>query len=116
MATDEVIVLVVGWSLLSTGCCRRWWRYQNVVLIFRKVQIVVDVVVVAAVVLLQDTVGVLDCWRWQLLTSCAVVAVEVLILFQLVNQRTPLLGVTTGGVVVVFQYPSWTTSGAGVIV
>lgn len=106
MATDEVIVLVVRWNR-SAGPRRgrsRWWRYQYVVLIFRKVQIVVDVVVVATVVLLQDTVGVLD-GRWRF----AVVAVEVLILFQLVNQRTPL-GVTTAGVVL--QYPSGTATAA----
>lgn len=40
MATDEVIILVVRWNR-STRCscpCRsRWWRYQYVVLIFRKV-------------------------------------------------------------------------------
>lgn len=117
MATDEVIVLVVRWNR-STRCttsCRscRWWRYQYVVLIFRKVQIVVDVVVVAAVeLLLQDTVGVLN-RNW--LVTTAVCTVEVLILFQLVNQRTSLLlGVTTSNstlmvLMVILQYPSWTT-------
>lgn len=110
MATDEVIVLVVRWNR-STRCscpCRsRWWRYQYVVLIFRKVQIVVDVVVVAAVeLLLQDTVGVLD--RNWLTTVVAVSTVKVLILFQLVNQRTSLR-VTATTLMVVLQYPRWTT-------
>lgn len=80
-------------------------------MIFRKVQIVVDVVVVAAVqLLLQDAVGVLD-RRWKWFTAVVAGTVEVLILFQLVNQRTPLLllllGVTTAAstVVVVLQYP-----------
>lgn len=110
MATDEVIVLVVRWNR-STRCscpCRsRWWRYQYVVLIFRKVQIVVDVVVVAAVeLLLQDTVGVLD--RNWLTTVVAVSTIKVLILFQLVNQRTSLR-VTATTLMVVLQYPRWTT-------
>lgn len=110
MATDEVIVLVVRWNR-STRCscpCRsRWWRYQYVVLIFRKVQIVVDVVVVAAVeLLLQDTVGVLD--RNWLTTVVAVSTVKVLILFQLVNQWTSLR-VTATTLMVVLQYPRWTT-------
>lgn len=110
MATDEVIVLVVRWNR-STRCscpCRsRWWRYQYVVLIFRKVQIVVDVVVVAAVeLLLQDTVGVLD--RNWLTTFVAVSTIKVLILFQLVNQRTSLR-VTATTLMVVLQYPRWTT-------
>lgn len=117
MATDEVIVLVVRWNR-STRCttsCRscRWWRYQYVVLIFRKVQIVVDVVVVAAVeLLLQDTVGVLD-RDW--LVTTADCTVEVLILFQLVNQRTSLLlGVTSTDstlmvLMVILQYPCWAT-------
>lgn len=109
MATDEVIVLVVRWNR-STRCscpCRsRWWRYQYVVLIFRKVQIVVDVVVVAAVeLLLQDTVGVLD--RNWLTTVVAVSIIKVLILFQLVNQRTSLR-VTATTLMVVLQYPRWT--------
>lgn len=109
MATDEVIVLVVRWNR-STRCscpCRsRWWRYQYVVLIFRKVQIVVDVVVVAAVqLLLQDTVGVLD--RNWLTTVVAVSTVKVLILFQLVNQWTSLR-VTATTLMVVLQYPRWT--------
>lgn len=116
----EVIVLVVRWNRSTRcttscrSCRRRWWRYQYVVLIFRKVQIVVDVVVVAAVeLLLQDTVGVLD-RNW--LVTTAVCTVEVLILFQLVNQRTSLLlGVTTSNstlmvLMVILQYPcSWTT-------
>lgn len=120
MATDEVIVLVVRWNRSTRctascrSCRRRWWRYQYVVLIFRKVQIVVDVVVVAAVeLLLQDTVGVLD-RNW--LVTTAVCTVKVLILFQLVNQRTSLLlRVTTSNstlmvLMVVLQYPcSWTT-------
>lgn len=110
MATDEVIVLVVRWNR-STRCscpCRsRWWRYQYVVLIFRKVQIVVDVVVVAAVeLLLQDTVGVLD--RNWLTTVVAVSTIKVFILFQLVNQRTSLR-VTATTLMVVLQYPRWTT-------
>lgn len=110
MATDEVIVLVVRWNR-STRCscpCRsRWWRYQYVVLIFRKVQIVVDVVVVAAVeLLLQDTVGVLD--RNWLTTVVAVSTIKVLILFQLVNQRASLR-VTATTLMVVLQYPRWTT-------
>lgn len=118
MATDEVIVLVVRWNRstrCTTSCrsCRRWWRYQYVVLIFRKVQIVVDVVVVAAVeLLLQDTVGVLD--RNWLVTNvvAAVCTIKVLILFQLVNQRTPLLlrvTSTDSTLMVILQYPSWTT-------
>lgn len=118
MATDEVIVLVVRWNRstrCTTSCqsCRRWWRYQYVVLIFRKVQIVVDVVVVAAVeLLLQDTVGVLD--RNWLVTNvvAAVCTIKVLILFQLVNQRTPLLlrvASTDSTLMVILQYPSWTT-------
>lgn len=109
MATDEVIVLVVRWNW-STRCscpCRsRWWRYQYVVLIFRKIQIVVDVVVVAAVeLLLQDTVGVLD--RNWLTTVVAVSTVKVLILFQLVNQWTSLR-VTATTLMIIFQYPRWT--------
>lgn len=109
MASDEVIVLVVRWNW-STRCscpCRsRWWRYQYVVLIFRKVQIVVDVVVVAAVeLLLQDTVGVLD--RNWLTTVVAVSTIKVLILFQLVNQRTSLR-VTATTLMIIFQYPRWT--------
>lgn len=118
MATDEVIVLVVRWNRstrCTTSCqsCRRWWRYQYVVLIFRKVQIVVDVVVVAAVeLLLQDTVGVLD--RNWLVTNvvAAVCTIKVLILFQLVNQRTPLLlrvTSTDSTLMVILQYPSWPT-------
>lgn len=118
MATDEVIVLVVRWNRstrCTTSCrsCRRWWRYQYVVLIFRKVQIVVDVIVVAAVeLLLQDTVGVLD-RNWLVTTVVAAVCtIKVLILFQLVNQWTSLLlGVTTStsSLMVILQYPSWTT-------
>lgn len=118
MATDEVIVLVVRWNRstrCTTSCrsCRRWWRYQYVVLIFRKVQIVVDVVVMAAVeLLLQDTVGVLD-RNWLVTTVVAAVCtIKVLILFQLVNQWTSLLlGVTTStsSLMVILQYPSWTT-------
>lgn len=118
MATDEVIVLVVRWNRstqCTTSCrsCRRWWRYQYVVLIFRKVQIVVDVIVVAAVeLLLQDTVGVLD-RNWLVTTVIAAVCtIKVLILFQLVNQWTSLLlGVTTStsSLMVILQYPSWTT-------
>lgn len=110
MATDEVIVLVVRWNRSTRCCCpcrSRWWRYQYVVLIFRKVQIVVDVVVVAAVeLLLQDTVGVLD--RNWLTTVVAVSTIKVLILFQLVNQRTSLR-VTATTLMVVLQYPRWTT-------
>lgn len=111
MATDEVIVLVVRWnrSTRCTSCrsCRRWWRYQYVILIFRKVQIIIDVVVVAAVeLLLEDTVGVLDRYWW-LTTVCTI---EVLILFQFVNQRTSLLRVSTSDstLMVILQYPRWT--------
>lgn len=123
MAT-VVIVLVVWWRCTGARQAgrrrRRWWRYQYVELIFRKIQIIIDIVVLAAVVLLEHVVGVLDSWRLRrMLVACGVV--EILILFQLVNQWTPL-GVALGGTTadigrataatvfvargVVFQYPN----------
>lgn len=85
-------------------------------MIFRKIQIIIDIVVLATVVLLEHAVGVLDSWRLRrMLVACGVG--EVLILFQLVNQWTPLgvagaadIGCATSTVFVargvVFQYPN----------
>lgn len=85
-------------------------------MILRKIQIIIDIVVLATVVLLEHAVGVLDSWRLRrMLVVCGVV--EILILFQLVNQWTPLgvagtadIGCATATVFVargvVFQYPN----------
>lgn len=111
-----VIVLVVGGRCgCEAGRRRRcWWRYEYVVLIFRKIQIVVDVVVLATVVLLEHAVGVLDTWRVRrMLVGGGVV--EILILFQIVDEWTPFgVGGSTGAattgaaaaVGVVFEYPN----------
>lgn len=86
-------------------------------MILRKIQIIIDIVVLATVVLLEHAVGVLDSWRLRrMLVVCGVV--EILILFQLVNQGTPLgvacaadIRCATAATVfvargVVFQYPN----------
>lgn len=85
-------------------------------MILRKIQIIIDIVVLATVVLLEHAVGVLDNWRLRrMLVVCGVV--EVLILFQLVNQWTPLGVAGTADICcatatvfvargVVFQYPN----------
>lgn len=111
-----VIVLVVGGRCgCEAGRRRRcWWRYEYVVLIFRKIQIVVDVVVLATVVLLEHAVGVFDTWRVRrMLVGGGVV--EILILFQIVDEWTPFgVGGSTGAattgaaaaVGVVFEYPN----------
>lgn len=86
-------------------------------MILRKIQIIIDIVVLATVVLLEHAVGVLDSWRLRrMLVVCGVV--EILILFQLVNQWTPLGVAGTADICcatvtvfvarVVFQYPNRT--------
>lgn len=121
VAAVVVIVLVVWWRCTGTGCRqagrrrRCWWRYKYVVLIFRKIQIIIDIVVLATVVLLEHAVGVLDTWRLlrRMLVGCG--AVEILILFQIVDEWTPFgVGGSTAAttptatavVGVVFQYPN----------
>lgn len=115
-----VIVLVVWWRCSgSTGKAGRrrrcWWRYKYIVLIFRKIQIVIYVVILATVVLLEHAVGVLDTWRvsW-LLVGCGVVVI--LILFQIVDEGAPFgvggsttaASATAAAAGVIFEYPNRT--------